>query len=206
MMLNFLNGQLNVSRETFERLELFQSLFERWAKQINLIASSTEKEIWRRHIEDSAQILLIKPTLRHIIDIGSGGGFPGIVLAVLLNDFADSAVHLIESNRKKTAFLMAARAQCAKKAVIHSKRIEEALPYLQKPQFITARALAPLPKLFDLTESHLSQGVRGLFHKGREYKKEVEESRANWVFDLIEHKSCIDQDSVILEIANLKRL
>ncbi|MEM5502022.1 16S rRNA (guanine(527)-N(7))-methyltransferase RsmG [Ahrensia kielensis] len=200
-----LNGALNVSRETMDRLIAFETLFEQWSKRINLIADSTKGEIWQRHIEDSAQLLLIKPDMRHLVDIGSGGGFPGIVLAAMLEDVDGARVDLVESNRKKTAFLMAAKAQCARSVNIHSKRIEDALPAIQTPDYVTARALAALPKLFELTQCHLSNGAVGLFHKGRGYREELEESHANWDFDLVIHKSRIDTESVILEIANLKR-
>jgi 16S rRNA (guanine527-N7)-methyltransferase len=205
MRQTLLNGDLNVSRETLERLIKFEALFEQWSKRINLIAESTKGEVWRRHIEDSAQLLLIKHDMRHLIDIGSGGGFPGIVLACMLDDIEGSRVDLVESNRKKTAFLMAAKAQCARNANIHAKRIEDALPSLPTPQYLTARALAALPKLFELTHCHLSNGAVGLFHKGRGYREELEESHANWDFDLVIHKSRIDTESVILEIGNLKR-
>lgn len=200
-----LNGDLNVSRETLERLVAFESLFEQWSKRINLIAESTKGAVWQRHIEDSAQLLLIKPDLRRLVDIGSGGGFPGIVLACMLEDIDGARVDLVESNRKKTAFLMAAKAQCARNAHIHSKRIEDALPAIETPDFVTARALASLSKLYELTQCHLTNGAVGLFHKGRGYRDEVEESRAIWDFDLVIHKSRIDTESVILEIGNLKR-
>ena len=205
MTKTLLDDELNVSRETMERLLAFEALFAQWSKRINLVAESTKSDVWHRHIEDSAQLLLIKPDMRHVVDIGSGGGFPGVVLACLLEDQPQCRIDLVESNRKKTGFLMAAKAQCARKANIHAKRIEDALPAITVPQYVTARALAALPLLFDLTECHLSNGATGLFHKGRGYSDELQESRANWDFDLVIYESRIDAESVILEIGNLKR-
>lgn len=202
--INLLSGALNVSRETMDRLEIFEDIFSQWSKRINLVAASTTGETWRRHVEDSAQLLLIKPAMRHVVDIGSGGGFPGIILAIMLDENKDSSVHLVESNRKKTAFLLAAKASCAKRAQIHSQRIEDVLPSLDEPEFITARALASLDKLCGLTQLHLTKNTIGLFHKGRGYLQEIEEAHANWDFDLVVHKSVIDADSVILEVSHLR--
>lgn len=203
--LKLLNDSLIVSRETSARLQAFRTLFGQWSKRINLVASSTTNELWKRHVEDSAQLLLIKPNIRTVVDLGSGGGFPGIILAILLEENSDSEIHLIESNRKKTAFLQAVRVQCARRSLIHADRIEVVLPKLEAPQFITARALASLDKLLALTSCHLSNGTVGLFHKGRDYQKEIEESRAHWDFDLLIHKSKIDDESVILEVSNLRK-
>lgn len=201
-----LGGALDVSRETMQKLATFERVFHQWSKKINLVAASTTDQVWERHIADSAQLMLLKPGMKTIIDLGSGGGFPGIVLAILLDDVEGSRVDLVESNRKKTAFLQAARTSCAPSAHIHAKRIEEALPAIATPEFVTARALASLSKLFELAESHLTNGAVGLFHKGRGFKLELEESRANWQFGLITHQSEIDADSVILEIRNLRRI
>lgn len=201
-----LDGKLVVSRETIARLKVFEEQFTRWAKKINLVAASTTSDFWQRHVSDSAQLLALKPDMRRIVDLGSGGGFPGIVLAILLNDMEDARVDLVESNRKKTAFLQATRAHCAPRAHIHAKRIEDALTSIPTAEYVTARALAPLSKLFELAEPHMIKGAVGLFHKGRGFMQELEESRANWRFDLITHASEIDADSVVLEIRNLSRI
>lgn len=203
---NLLDGRLDVSRETMQRLSSFERIFAQWSQRINLVAASTTDDFWQRHIADSAQLLLTKPNMKRVIDLGSGGGFPGIVLAILLNDVEGSRVDLIESNRKKAAFLQSSRASCAPRAHIHARRIEDALPAIPTTEYVTARALASLSKLFELAESHLTNGAIGLFHKGRGFKQELEESHANWQFDLITHQSEIDADSVILEISNLRRI
>ena len=195
----------NVSRETMQRLHDFEALFEQWSKRINLVAASTRHDFWQRHVADSAQLLTIKPDMRTIVDLGSGGGFPGMVLAIMLQDQAGSRVDLVESNRKKTAFLQAARTKCAPGSLVHANRIEEAITDLPPPEYVTARALASLEKLLMLSEPLLSMGSVGLFHKGRGFRQELEESRANWHFDLIIHQSVVDPESVILEISNLNR-
>ncbi len=195
----------NVSRETMERLQAFEALFQQWSKRINLVAASTKHDFWQRHVADSAQLLTLKPEMRKLVDLGSGGGFPGMVLAILLQNVQGSRVDLVESNRKKTAFLQAARAKCAPSALVHGQRIEDVLPDLPTPEFVSARALASLDKLLPLAAPMLSRGAVGLFHKGRGFRQEVEESRANWHFDLIVHQSVVDPESVILEISRLNR-
>lgn len=203
---SLLGGALTVSRETMQNLISFEVIFDQWSRKINLVAASTTGDLWQRHVADSAQLMLLKPDMKRIVDLGSGGGFPGIVLAILLNNEDGSRVDLIESNRKKTAFLQTARAKCAPRAHIHARRIEDALSSIPTPEYVTARALASLSKLFELAEPHLTDGATGLFHKGRGFMQELEESRANWHFDLLIHKSEIDADSVILEIRNLSRI
>lgn len=203
---SLLGEALPVSRETMQRLVSFEKIFDQWSQKINLVAASTTNDFWQRHVADSAQLMLLKPDMKQIVDLGSGGGFPGIVLAILLNDVEDGRVDLIESNRKKTAFLQAARAKCAPRAQIHARRIEDVLSAIPTPEYVTARALASLSKLFELAEPHLTKGAVGLFHKGRGFMLELEESRANWCFDLVTHPSELDTDSVILEIKNLCRV
>lgn len=193
-----------VSRETQRRLEDFAALYEKWSPRINLTASSTHKDFWHRHVADSAQLLDLARDARHWVDLGSGGGFPGMVIAIMLQDKPDARVELVESNRKKTAFLQAVKVQCAPDAVIHSARIEDVVGRIRAPEIVTARALAALPKLLDMTAPWLEGTTRALFHKGRGYAAEIEESRAKWGFNLIIHESRIDADSVVLDITNLQ--
>jgi 16S rRNA (guanine527-N7)-methyltransferase len=194
----------NVSRETRRRLEGYAALYEKWSPRINLTAPSTQTDFWRRHVGDSAQLLDLAPDARHWIDLGSGGGFPGMVIAILLQDSPDARVELVESNRKKTAFLQAVKARCAPSALIHSARIEDVVGRIRPPELVTARALAALPKLLEMTAPWLQENSRALFHKGRGYAAEIEESRAKWGFDLVIHESRIDADSVVLDISNLR--
>ncbi|MGD9913376.1 MAG: 16S rRNA (guanine(527)-N(7))-methyltransferase RsmG [Rhizobiaceae bacterium] len=196
----------DVSRETYERLKTFEATFRKWAGRINLSAPSTLASLWQRHILDSAQLMPLAPKASRWVDIGSGGGFPGAIVATLLQERPGSRIALIESNRKKTAFLQAALGEVGARAEIHSVRIEASHQALSfSPEVVTARALAPLDVLFGLAEPWLSSGARGLFHKGRDYRMEVEQSSHAWNFNLIVHPSRIEPDSVILEITELKR-
>jgi 16S rRNA (guanine527-N7)-methyltransferase len=194
-----------VSRETFRSLQSFETMFREWASRINLVASSTLEEIWSRHILDSAQLWPLFPShSTKILDLGSGGGFPGLVLGFLLKDRDGGRIDLVDSNRKKTAFLQACAGQFALPAKIHSVRIGDEIRGLQQPDIVTARALAPLPELLSLAFPWLSLGASGFFHKGRDYRSELSESSDMWRFDLVEHPSKIDADSVILEINGLE--
>jgi 16S rRNA (guanine527-N7)-methyltransferase len=193
-----------VSRETFDRLRAFEALFLKWNQHINLAAASTERELWQRHILDSAQLAALAPDAGSWVDMGSGGGFPGLVLAFLLGE-RDGFIHLIESNRKKAGFLQAAIAQFDLPARVVSRRIDDSYGSVPLPEVVTARALAPLTVLCELAEPWLTQGARALFHKGRDYRCEIEESAHRWQFDLLEHRSAIDDASVVLDIRNLRR-
>lgn len=193
-----------VSRETFERLQAFERLFRKWNSRINLVSGSTESDLWRRHILDSAQLARLEPHASRWADMGSGGGFPGIVMAFLLADRGGS-IDLIESNRKKTGFLQTAIGTYDLPARVVAQRIDASYLLVQAPEIVTARALAPLPVLLELAEPWLKAGARGLFHKGRDYRQEIEESAHRWRFDLVEHRSLVDHDGVVLDIRNLGR-
>jgi 16S rRNA (guanine527-N7)-methyltransferase len=199
----FVSG--SVSRETFDRLIAFEGIFRRWTTRINLVAPSTLPDLWPRHILDSAQLARINPTAVVWLDIGSGGGFPGAVMALMLKERQGASIDLVESNRKKAAFLLTSLAQFDAPARVHARRIEETYALVRKPEIVTARALAPLAKLLALAEPWLTEGASGLFHKGREYPSEIRESADAWKYDLVEHKSLVDPDSVILEVSNLVR-
>lgn len=194
-----------VSRETFDGLEGFEAMFRTWAGRINLAAPSTLDDIWDRHILDSAQLAPVAPEALRWLDLGSGGGFPGLVFAFLLKERPGGQIDLIESNRKKAGFLQAVIGQFSLPARVHARRIDEEIKDLGLPEIVTARALAPLPLLLGLAFPWLSTGARGLLHKGRDYGREIQESSLLWQYDLVEHRSKVDADSVILEIANLER-
>ncbi len=196
----------DVSRETYEGLLTFEREFRRWSSRINLAAPSTLPDLWQRHILDSAQILPLAPEATSWLDIGSGGGFPGAVLAVLLKDRPGASVTLVESNRKKAAFLSTTLGLLKAPARVVPSRIEDAWALGIRPEVVTARALAPLPTLLTLAEPWLSHGARGLFHKGRDYRLELANCADEWRFDLLETRSAVDRESVILDISNLKAI
>ncbi|RWN64049.1 16S rRNA (guanine(527)-N(7))-methyltransferase RsmG [Mesorhizobium sp.] len=195
-----------VSRETFERLVEFETVFQKWNRRINLAAQSTQGDVWRRHILDSAQLARIKPDAKRWLDLGSGGGFPGLVLAFLLAERDGASIDLVESNRKKASFLQAVVGQFNLPARVVARRIDDAYPFVSTPQIVTARALASLPVLLELSAPWLTTGTCGLFHKGRDYRTELAESAQRWSFDLVEHASATDAHGVILELSDLRQL
>lgn len=193
-----------VSRETFERLVAFEQLFLKWNRSINLAAPSTLDDVWGRHILDSAQLARIAPEAKRWVDLGSGGGFPGLVLAFLLVERHGASIDLVESNRKKASFLQAVIGQFGLPARVVARRIDDSYALVSTPEIVTARALAALPALLDLSAPWLTKGSRALFHKGRDYRAEVEESTHRWAFDLVEHPSMTDAHGVILEVTDLR--
>ena len=163
-----LGERLNVSRETMEALSAYVALVEKWQKRVNLVSTSTIPDIWERHIWDSAQLaLLIPPGTPRILDVGSGAGFPGLVLAAL----CDAECHLVESDQKKAVFLQTVIRETGIRATIHNKRME-ALPPLGA-SIITARAVASLEKLLSLLAPQLVAGTRCLFMKGAQAEGEL---------------------------------
>lgn len=202
-----LNGR-RVSRETQERLEHFVALFQKWAKSINLTAPSTISDAWNRHIADSAQIFQLQPQPAHWVDLGSGGGFPGIVTAIFLAEQKAGWVDLVESNNKKAAFLRTALRETGARGAVHPVRIEEAPGVVKAVDLVSARALADLDKLFQFIQpwAEENDALKSILHKGRDYRRELDKAHGSWSFDLVEHPSAVEQDSVILEISNLRRL
>lgn len=202
-----LNG-LRVSRETQQRLQHFAELFTKWAKAINLVAPSTMDDMWSRHIADSAQIFQISPRPQTWVDLGSGGGFPGVITAIFLAEQRAGWVHLVESNNKKAAFLRTALRETGGRGEVHAIRIEDAPIAVPTCDAISARALADLDKLIEYASPWMAgkENNHAFFHKGRDYQREIQKAHGRWAFSLLEHNSAVEQDSVILEISNLRRL
>jgi 16S rRNA (guanine527-N7)-methyltransferase len=170
-----------VSRETLARLDSFVTLFLQWQATVNLVAPSTLPDLWTRHIADSLQLLALAPDAKVWIDLGSGGGFPGLVLACALAETDGARVHLVESNQKKAAFLREAARALRLPAEVHAMRIEIfARAFTGKPDAVTARALAPLPKLLAVAYPLLKNGARGLFPKGQDIGSELTEAAKYW--------------------------
>lgn len=200
-------AELNVSRETEDRLNAFVSLFQKWAKTINLVAPSTLAEVWSRHVVDSMQIYALYSGPRIWADLGSGGGFPGIVTGILLAGAGDGWVHLVESNNKKAAFLRTAIRETGARASVHAIRIEEAPAAIAHCDAISARALADLDLLMDFgwPWAERNPDLRFFLHKGRDYQREVDKALGRWRFDLVKHASVVEPDSVVLELSKLSR-
>ncbi|MEC9343048.1 MAG: 16S rRNA (guanine(527)-N(7))-methyltransferase RsmG [Pseudomonadota bacterium] len=199
-----------VSRETTRALETYRALLATWQAKTNLVASGTLDDFWSRHVSDSLQALALFPYTGFWMDLGSGAGFPGLVIAIA-NASSESRRHvLVESNHKKCAFLRTVARETGARVEIENGRIESvAKRYVtppDRPEIVTARALAPLSRLLSLAEPVLAAGAIGLFHKGREFRGEVEDCRGLWDFDLVIHESRIEAESVLLEIRNPVRV
>ncbi|MBO0750920.1 MAG: 16S rRNA (guanine(527)-N(7))-methyltransferase RsmG [Bradyrhizobiaceae bacterium] len=166
------------------RLDGFVDLLLHWQRRINLIAPSTVMSLWTRHVADSLQLLDLVPAHGAapavFVDLGSGGGFPGMVIACAVA--ADSTVHLVESNLKKAAFLREAVRQTRAPGVVHAARIEAVAPLLTatRVDYVTARAVAPLPVLLDLIAPFVKRGAKALLLKGQDLDHELTESGKHW--------------------------
>ncbi|TCN31772.1 16S rRNA (guanine(527)-N(7))-methyltransferase RsmG [Sinorhizobium americanum] len=199
---------LRVSRETLEKLEHFAGLFKKWAKSINLVAPSTIEDLWQRHVLDSLQVFQLSPSPKTWVDLGSGGGFPGVITAICLSEFSEGWVHLVESNNKKAAFLRVALNETGARGSVHPIRIEQSPSVIPRCDAISARALADLTQLLDYCAPWMLQEdakAVAFFHKGRDYQTEVDKAISRFQFDLVKHASVVEPDSVVLEVANLSR-
>lgn len=175
-----------VSRETQARLDRFVQLLLQWQLKINLIASSTIPNLWTRHVADSLQLLALAPKARIWVDLGSGGGFPGLVVACALAETAGAAVHLVESNQKKAAFLREAIRVSGAPAFVHVQRIEDFVIAAPRPvDVVTARGLAPLENLLAQAYPLLKNGAIGLFLKGQDVDAELTKASKCWTIDAI---------------------
>lgn len=173
-----------VSRETLARLDRLVAVLLPVAAHTNLIARSTIPQLWTRHIADSLQLLPLAPNARIWIDLGSGAGFPGLVIACALADRPGAMVHLVESVRKKAAFLRDAVQQLQVPAMVHPVRIEDfgKNPNI-KADVVTARALAPLDQLLTLAHPLLRSGALGLFPKGQDIEGELTQASKSWTIE-----------------------
>ena len=196
----------NVPRETIHRLTRFAELLAHWQKRTNLVAPSTLPTLWSRHFADSAQLTTLAPKARLWLDLGSGAGFPGLVIAILETGKPDFRMHLVESNRKKCAFLAEVAGATKAPVDIHAMRIEDFAQSANRlqPDVVSARALAPLPRLFDLTAPFFAPYTRGLFLKGREAEAEIGAARAEWDFTARLVQSLTAANSHIVEVTRLR--
>ena len=196
-----------VSRETLDLLETYVQELRVWQNRINLIAPSTEREIWARHVLDSAQIYGIAPTSAEIwADLGAGAGFPGLVVACLLRSRGQGRIHLIESNGKKAAFLRHIVMLLELPAILHADRIEStSSQLLDCCDVVTARALAPLDQLIAFANPLLKSHGVGLFPKGRDADTELTEAGRSWHFYSRKHPSLTASDANIVELWGISK-
>jgi 16S rRNA (guanine527-N7)-methyltransferase len=195
-----------VPRETIHRLTRYAELLAHWQKSTNLIAPSTLPQLWSRHFADSAQLRTLAQKPRLWLDLGSGAGFPGLVIAILETGTPDFRMHLVESNRKKCAFLAEVARETKAPVEIHALRIEDLAESAHglEPDVVSARALAPLPRLLELASPFFRSSTRGLFLKGREAETEIEAARAEWDFAAHLHPSLTASESHIVEVTELR--
>lgn len=197
--------RFGVSRESGQRLDLYVSLLLTWQARINLIGPSTGDDIWTRHVADALQLLALLPEdLESLADLGSGAGIPGLILAIA----RPIEAHLFESNLKKGAFLREAARQTAARAHIHSTRIEQAASAAARLKVgaVTARALAPLPKLLDYAAPFIENGAIGYFHKGQDVDAELTDATKSWKLQLEKHPSMTDSRGMILVVKEAHRV
>lgn len=193
-------AKADVSRETFEQLEIYANLLKAWNKRINLVSPKSLEKLWTRHFLDSAQLYHMGGGAKHWVDLGSGGGFPGAVIAIIAGDGMKTT--LIESDQRKASFLRAVARETKSFEVI-AARIEEAEP--QNADVVSARALAPLSILLDYVSRHLREGGRAILPKGRKAKMETRDALEHWRFDCETYPSKTDTDAVVLTIGDIKR-
>ncbi|HEX2020274.1 MAG TPA: 16S rRNA (guanine(527)-N(7))-methyltransferase RsmG [Aurantimonas sp.] len=192
--------QFDVSRETLERLDRYVALLVTWQSRINLIAPSTLGEIWTRHVADSLSLERHLPPFEKAVDLGSGAGLPGLVVAAMR---PDASVDLIESNAKKAAFLRTAQRELSLAGTVHAGRIEDCGSALAAAEIVTARALAPLDQLLRLVAPHVAPSARCFFAKGRSHEQEINDAAAHWRFRVVKHESALVDGSVVLEIGDI---
>lgn len=195
--------QMDVSRETFARIETVLSCLETYRQRMNLIGPSEWDHIWRRHVADSLFLVPYVPMDARIVDLGSGGGFPALPLACVLTTMGTGHVTMVETVGKKAVFLRAAVAAAGLNATVRQGRVENASDI--KADIVTARAFAPLPKLMDYAAPWLEKGATGLFHKGERWKDELTDASKAWTFA---HEAIPKRDGgagIILKVSEVSR-
>ena len=195
---------LGVSRETMERLRRYESLLIKWQKSINLVSASTLPELWRRHMLDSAQLAALAPeSTRRWADLGSGGGFPGLVVAILLAGRPGFELHLVESDQRKCIFMREVARATGAPATIHNMRIEAFAAKGQHFDVVSARALAPLERLLGWAAPLFGPQTVGLFLKGQGVQDELTLARKSWIFEADLHPSQSDPAGSVLMLRGL---
>lgn len=199
--------QFSVSRETISRLKTYEKLLKQWQKTINLVGAGTLEQTWSRHFADSAQLLDLAPlSTNRWVDLGSGAGFPGLVLAILLAEREGAHVALVESDTRKAAFLGEVARQTGVPVDIYPERIEKAATQYMVGQVdaITARGLAPMPRLLELVAPYFSGSTVGLFLKGREAKAELDAANQEWELLTEQCPSQTDKEGQIILVRALR--
>ena len=196
-----------VSRETEARLDRYLDLLREWQTKTNLVSPSTLPKLWTRHVADSLQLLTIAPSARIWIDLGSGGGFPGVVLACGLAEFPGAMVHLVERNAKKAAFLREALRITQSPGTVHLADIGDCVDRITGPvDCVTARAVAPLHQLIGFAEPLVKRGAKALFLKGQDVEAELTQASKYWTIQASLLPSKTSPDSRILLVTGARPL
>ena len=192
--------RVGVSRETFLQLQCYVELLEKWQSKINLVSNTTLAEVWERHILDSAQLMSCIDSTKALLDIGSGAGFPGMVLAILGNE----NITLVESDSRKGAFLREVARVTHTKIQIECKRIEvcDIAPY----GIITCRAFAEIQKILSVLEKNVSHNPLLLLLKGKNYQAEIEAAKQKYTFKCKHTPSITNEEAVILHITDIQKI
>ncbi len=197
-------SKFDVSRETFDRLDMYVELVKRWNPKINLVSKNSLEDIWDRHILDSVQVFRCATTADTWVDIGTGGGFPGMVCAIMaLEESPNTRFQFVESDLRKSAFLRNVARECGVTCQVISKRIESVEPL--EADILSARALADLRTLLSFCDRHLSENGTALLPKGANWKKELSEAQEEWKFDVEPITSLTEPQAVILKIKGVSR-
>jgi 16S rRNA (guanine527-N7)-methyltransferase len=205
MSLEMVTERFNVSRETSERLKIYADTLTKWNPKINLVSRRSLEDLWTRHILDSVQVFEAVEPVETWLDIGSGGGLPGIIVAIMAAEHApDMSVTLMESDQRKSAFLRSVARECGVNVAVKAERIEHASPV--GAGVLSARALADLSDLLRFSKRHLQPGGVSVFPKGASWKKEVDNARKQWRFECEEITSLTEPEAVILKIKGVERV
>ncbi len=199
-------AEFNVSRETMGLLDEYAALLRKWNPAINLVSKSTLNTLWQRHFHDSAQIFQFQSDNPcHWVDLGSGGGFPALVLAAMAKEeSSETRFALVESDLRKCTFLRTVIRDLGLNATVITARIEETDGL--DADILTARALASLDKLLEFANLHLSPSGIAIFFKGDRFLEEIAQAKANWCFDLEEIPSKTNPTGAILKIGGISRV
>lgn len=199
-------AEFDVSRETLEKLDTYSDLLRKWNPSINLVSKSTLRQVWDRHFMDSAQILTVASlTGGKWADLGSGGGFPGLVVAILAHEKCpEIEFTCVESDQRKAAFLRTVIRETGVNAQVSSERVEKLTPL--EADVVSARALAPLTRLLSFADRHLAEGGQAIFLKGAGADAEVKEALETWSFGLDTYPSKTDPEATILRIGDIRRV
>ena len=196
-----------VSHETLSRIRHYLALLDTWRERINLIGPGEGRHLWRRHVLDSAQLLKeISSEDKSVADLGSGAGFPGLILGCALAEREGASVTLVEKSPRKSEFLEAASRELKLPVKVVNLRIEDGAPEGGRPRYdvVTARALAPLPKLLGFAASWLKPSGKALLMKGRDTAAELAEARETWDFDITQRESLSSPEGRVLSVSSLR--